>query len=81
MNDRRAGRHLHPIATGFSSSTCLTACSFAWSFDGETLSFDDEGKGGYFGAFWTPPDEGRLAPHRAGSSATTRTTFRNTHHG
>jgi TRAP-type C4-dicarboxylate transport system substrate-binding protein len=25
---------------------------FAWSFDGDTLSFDDEGKGGYFGAFW-----------------------------
>ena len=28
---------------------------FGWSFDGKTLSFDDEGKGGYFGAFWTPP--------------------------
>ena len=28
---------------------------FAWSFDGKTLTFDDEGKGGYFGAFWTPP--------------------------
>jgi TRAP-type C4-dicarboxylate transport system substrate-binding protein len=28
---------------------------FAWSFDGKTLRFDDEGKGGYFGAQWTPP--------------------------
>ena len=28
---------------------------FVWSFDGKTLTFDDEGKGGYFGAFWTPP--------------------------
>ena len=28
---------------------------FAWSFDGKTLRFDDEGNGGYFGAFWTPP--------------------------
>lgn len=28
---------------------------FAWSFDGKTLTFDDEGNGGYFGAFWTPP--------------------------
>jgi TRAP-type C4-dicarboxylate transport system substrate-binding protein len=28
---------------------------FAWSFEGKTLTFDDEGKGGYFGAFWTPP--------------------------
>ena len=27
---------------------------FAWSFDGTTLRFDDEGKGGYFGAQWTP---------------------------
>ena len=25
---------------------------FAWSFEGKTLTFDDEGKGGYFGAFW-----------------------------
>jgi TRAP-type C4-dicarboxylate transport system substrate-binding protein len=29
--------------------------TYAWSFDGKTLTFDDEGKGGYFGAFWTPP--------------------------
>jgi TRAP-type C4-dicarboxylate transport system substrate-binding protein len=28
---------------------------FAWSFDGKTLTFDDEGKGGYFGAFWAQP--------------------------
>jgi TRAP-type transport system periplasmic protein len=28
---------------------------FAWSVDGKTLRFDDEGKGGYFGAQWTPP--------------------------
>ena len=28
---------------------------FAWSFDGKALTFDDEGKGGYFGAFWAQP--------------------------
>jgi hypothetical protein len=28
---------------------------FAWSFDGKTLRFDDEGHGGYFGAFWAQP--------------------------
>ena len=28
---------------------------FAWKLEGKTLTLDDEGKGGYFGAFWTPP--------------------------
>lgn len=26
-----------------------------WSFEGKTLRFDDDGKGGYFGAAFTPP--------------------------
>jgi TRAP-type transport system periplasmic protein len=28
---------------------------FEWTFDGRTLRFDDHGKGGYFGAWFTPP--------------------------
>jgi TRAP-type C4-dicarboxylate transport system substrate-binding protein len=28
---------------------------FTWSFGGGTLRFDDHGKGGYFGAWFTPP--------------------------
>lgn len=28
---------------------------FGWSFDGKILRLDDDGEGGYFGAFFTPP--------------------------
>jgi len=29
--------------------------TFGWSFDGKILRFDDDGKGGYYGAGFTPP--------------------------
>ena len=42
--------------------------TLGWSFNGKTLRFDDDGKGGYYGAAFTPP----WTKTRLGNRATTR---------